>query len=140
MTTLHTRYICCCNESWPLSKQDIDSGTFYCPLCNQTKLFATHSHETVTPVKELMKERGKVYGEPHLSHKNIGLSWTGLLQQHYGIVLDHPIPDYVVELMMVAFKVHRSARVFHEDNYRDLEAYAKFAEHAQKNPGTPYPV
>jgi len=89
-------------------------------------------------VSETIQERGKVYGEPHHSHRNIGLSWTGLLQQHYGITLPTPIPPHVVELMMVAFKVQRSARVFHPDNYVDLRAYAAFAEHAQEHPGEPY--
>jgi hypothetical protein len=77
-------------------------------------------------------ERGKVYGDPRLSHENIGLSWTGLLQQHYGVRFDHAIPDYLVELMMVAFKVHRATRVYHADNYVDMAAYAKFAEADQK--------
>ena len=89
-------------------------------------------------VESTIEERGKVYGEPHLSHQNIGLAWTGLLQQHYGTHLPHPIPAYLVELMMCAFKIHRSARVFHADNYVDLTAYAKFAAHAQEHPGEPY--
>ena len=91
-----------------------------------------------TAVNEVIGERGKIYGEPHLSHANIGLSWTGLIQQHYGIRLDHPLPDYLVELMMVAFKVHRSARVFHADNFVDAKAYLAFAEHGQGNPGEPF--
>ena len=90
-------------------------------------------------VSATIKQRGTVYGEAHLSHENIGLAWTGILQQHFGIRLDHPIPAHVVELMMVSFKVQRSARVFHADNYVDLRAYAKFAEHAQSNPGEPFP-
>lgn len=89
-------------------------------------------------VQQTIDERGKIYGEPHLSHENIGLAWTGLLQQHYGVRLHHPIPAYLVELMMSSFKVHRSARVYHPDNYVDLKAYASFAEHAQANPGEPF--
>lgn len=89
-------------------------------------------------VAETIQERGKVYGEPHLSHENIGLAWTGILQQFYGLRLREPIPPHVVELMMVQFKVNRSVRVFHEDNYVDLRAYAAFAEHAQRHPGEPF--
>jgi len=89
-------------------------------------------------VQSTIQERGKVYGEPHHSHANIGLSWTGLIQQHYGITLPHALPAHVVELMMCAFKIHRSARVFHQDNYVDLRAYAAFAEHGQEHPGEPY--
>lgn len=89
-------------------------------------------------VQQTITERGKIYGEPHLSHENIGLEWTGLLQQFYGMRLPGPIPAHVVELMMSAFKIHRSVRVYHPDNYIDLRAYAGFAEHAQANPGQPF--
>lgn len=89
-------------------------------------------------VNETIKERGKVYGEPHLSHENIGMAWTGAIQQYYGIRLPHPIPAHVVELMMVQFKVNRAMRVFHPDNFVDLRAYAAFAEHGQANPGQPF--
>ena len=82
-------------------------------------------------IDQTIAERGKIYGDPSLSHQNIGLSWTGLIQQHYGIKLDHPLPDWMVELMMVAFKVHRAARVYHADNYVDAKAYLKFAEEDQ---------
>jgi len=89
-------------------------------------------------VADTINERGKIYGEPHLSHSNIGLAWSGLIQQYYGIKLPGPMPSHLVELMMVAFKINRSVRVFHPDNYVDLRAYAGFAEHAQKNPGQEY--
>ena len=83
-------------------------------------------------------ERSKIYGEPHLSHANIGLSWTGLIQQHYGILLAHPLPSWLVEQMMAAFKIHRSARVFHGDNYVDAAAYLRFAAHGQEHPMEPF--
>lgn len=89
-------------------------------------------------VKFTIEERGRIYGEPHLSHENIGLAWTGLLQQHYGMRLEHPIPSWLVELMMASFKVHRSARVYHADNFVDAKAYLAFAEHAQAKPGKPF--
>lgn len=83
-------------------------------------------------VTQTVSERGKVYGDPSLSHENIGLAWTGLIQQHYQIRLPHALPDWLVELMMVQFKANRSARVFHEDNFVDLRAYSGFAEEDQK--------
>jgi hypothetical protein len=88
--------------------------------------------------EQTIHERGKVYGEPHHSHRNIGLAWTGLLQQHYGIQLREPIQHWLVELMMVQFKVQRSARIYHEDNFRDARVYLKFAEHGQANPAEPF--
>jgi hypothetical protein len=77
-------------------------------------------------------ERQKIYGESALSHENIGLAWQGLIQQHYGIRLSHCPPDWLVELMMAAFKIHRAARVYHHDNYIDCKAYLQFAERDQK--------
>lgn len=89
-------------------------------------------------VASTIAERGRVYGEPHLSHENIGLAWTGLIQQHYGIRLDHPLPHWLVEQMLAAFKIHRAARVFHADNYVDARAYLSFAEHGQQHPSATY--
>lgn len=82
-------------------------------------------------VADVVAERGKVYGDPYESHRNIGLTWTALIQQAYGIELPHPMPASLVALMMAAFKVQRSARVFKEDNYIDLSAYAGFAQSFQ---------
>lgn len=83
-------------------------------------------------VGSTIAERGKVYGEPHLSHKNIGLSWTGKIQQHFGFELPHPLPASLVEQMMVDLKLNRAARVFHADNYLDAAAYLRFAEDSQQ--------
>jgi hypothetical protein len=91
-------------------------------------------------ISSVMIERGKVYGEPHLSHENIGLAWTGLIQQHYGMRLDHPLPSWLVEMMMASFKIHRSSRVFHSDNFLDCRAYLAFAEHGQQKPNEAYQV
>ena len=91
-------------------------------------------------ISSVMTERGKVYGEPHLSHENIGLAWTGLIQQHYGIRLDHPLPSWLVEMMLASFKIHRASRVFHADNFLDCRAYLAFAEHGQQKPNETYPV
>lgn len=89
-------------------------------------------------VGQTIQDRGAVYGEPHLSHENIGLCWTAAIQQHFGIKLPAPIPPEVVELMMAQFKIQRAMRVFHEDNYVDVRAYLQFAEHRQANPGKPF--
>lgn len=83
-------------------------------------------------VKDVVAERGKVYGDPKQGHTNIGLAWTGIVQQHFGITLDHPIPPEIVALMMCAFKVQRACRVFKADNYLDLRAYLGFAEEFQR--------
>jgi len=83
-------------------------------------------------VDATIAERGKVYGDPTLSHENIGLAWTAKIQQHYGIRLPHTIPAWLVELMMVDFKTQRAARVYHADNFTDARAYLQFAEKDQK--------
>lgn len=92
----------------------------------------TMSTPTNDIVSQTIEERGKVYGDVALSHENIGLAWTGLIQQHFGIILPKHIPGFLVAQMMVAMKNHRAARVYHEDNYIDLAAYAKFAQDMQK--------
>lgn len=89
------------------------------------------SDSQIDMVAATVAERGKIYGNPEESHKNIGLAWTGIIQQHYGINLDHPIPSWLVALMMVQFKAQRAARVFHADNFVDLHAYAEFAHDEQ---------
>ena len=83
-------------------------------------------------VEQTLAERGQVYGDPVLAHENIGLNWTGMIQQHYGIRLDHPIPAHLVALMMVQFKAQRAARVYHPDNFVDGAAYLNIAEKAQQ--------
>lgn len=79
-------------------------------------------------VSETIKERSKVYGDPKESHTNIGLKWTGQIQHHYGITLDHPLPAVLVAQMLVDFKVLRAGRAYHEDSYVDANAYLRFAE------------
>jgi hypothetical protein len=86
-------------------------------------------------VEATIAERAKIYGDPHDSHVNIGLAWTGLIQQHYGISLPHPLPAYVVALMMVDCKASRAVRggsPVHDDNYVDMEAYKQFAREFEK--------
>lgn len=83
-------------------------------------------------LKKVIAERAKVYGDASLSHENIGLAWTALIQQHYQIKLDHPLPCWMVELMMTAFKIQRSALVYHADNFIDARAYLNFAEKDQR--------
>jgi hypothetical protein len=85
-----------------------------------------------------------IYGLPSESHRNIGISWTALINQHYGIVLPHPLPDWLVELMLVIFKAHRAARVYSADTFYDMLKYAEFANrhqsddsNAKENPATP---
>jgi hypothetical protein len=94
---------------------------------------ANHTKVPAPDKLEAIKlERGKVYGESELSHENIGLAWTGILQQHYGIRFPESIPAWLVEHMMVQFKIQRSARVFHQDNFDDAKNYLEFAERDQK--------
>ena len=84
-------------------------------------------------VDETISERAKIYGAPIDSHTNIGLAWTGMIQQHYdGLRLPHPITPALAAQMMAVFKLIRSGRTYHADNYIDLAAYAKFAEEFQK--------
>lgn len=86
---------------------------------------------TQAELDAIKQERGKIYGDAQLSHENIGLAWTGLIQQHYGLKLDHPLPSWLVSQMMVSFKMQRASRMFHKDNFDDARNYMQFAEDGQ---------
>jgi len=72
------------------------------------------------------------YGPDHKAgHGNLGLMWTGLLQNHYGIQLAHPIPAHLVEIMMALNKANRVAVDPQGlDHYVDGRAYFAMAEEA----------
>lgn len=86
----------------------------------------------MTKLDRIKAARGKVYGCPQESHENVGLGWSGLIQQHYGITLDHPLPSFLVNQMLCTLKLQRATRVFRQDNYDDLKNYVAFAEQGQK--------
>jgi hypothetical protein len=77
--------------------------------------------------EEILIERGKIYGDPQLSHANIGKVWSGILGNHMDREIP-PIPPEIVAQMMVGLKMVRSARVFHADNYVDARNYLGFSE------------
>ena len=79
-----------------------------------------------------MQERTAQYGPATFGHANLGLYWTGILQNHFGIELDHPIPAHVVLLMMAASKINRAATPTpgQEDDYIDGKNYLQLAEEA----------
>lgn len=83
-------------------------------------------------VDATISERTKVYGDPLLSHECIGLAFTALIQQHYGMRLGHPLPASLVARMMLALKNQRSSLVYHKDNFTDAEAYLRFSEQFQR--------
>ena len=82
-----------------------------------------------TKQERLVKERGKSYGPPLPSLRNIGRAWQALLSSHYRLNLPEP-PPYVVSLMILAMKNVRAAQPtpHHQDNYDDGFNYLKFAE------------
>ena len=106
---------------------------------------------SIDPLKSLEVERGKIYGDPFLSHEAIGLAWEGIFRNRYhglclcdhkfgahlatvGIPeLSHPVvgqlfPADLVALMLAGFKVTRDARpVFHKDSGDDAKVYIDFA-------------
>lgn len=92
-----------------------------------------------SPLAEILEERGRVYGDPQLSHKSIGLAWTASIQNHYGLELQHPIPCWLVAQMMESLKIVRSARVYKQDNYDDRKNYTGFAEQWQREESTGLP-
>lgn len=84
--------------------------------------------------RDVRSDRQAVYGDCAQQHANCGLAWTAILQQHYGIVLPHPIPGHVVALMQTATKACRAATPleFNADTYVDGQAYFQIASEIDK--------
>lgn len=79
----------------------------------------------------IFKDRGSRYGDHFKGHTNLGLLWTGVLQSHYQIKLDHPVPAYIVELLVALMKVHRIVmNPIGKDHYEDLHVYMAMVEDA----------
>lgn len=87
--------------------------------------------------KQIRRNRSRQYGDSTAGHRNLGLAWTGLLQNYYGIELPRPIPARIVLLMMAASKANRAAvpRAGQEDDYQDGRIYLELAEEAQRKEG-----
>lgn len=93
------------------------------------------THANLSPEEQaIFEERNKQYGDATQSHANIGLAWTGILQNHFDITLPHAIPADVVLLMMATLKALRAARSYMivPDNYTDAKTYFEMARTARK--------
>ena len=79
-------------------------------------------------------DRERQYGNATFGHGNLGEMWTAVIQQHYGIKVDHPLPAHVVELMMALNKVNRAVRgggPLQDDDYDDGRIYFELAHNAR---------
>ena len=85
-------------------------------------------------VKAIREERALKYGDATFGHGNLGLMWTGLLQNHYGIKLDHPLPPEMVLVMMAVGKANRVAveKVYDPDHFEDGMNYFQLAGEAKQ--------
>ena len=84
---------------------------------------------TKESLNEIVAERAPKYGPVKTSHQTVGLIWSALIENHYKCKLQHPIPGYMVALMMAALKINRASVKdgFQEDNYLDAMNYLQFA-------------
>lgn len=82
---------------------------------------------------EIHAERGNSFGDGTEGHTNLGLEWTGIIQNHYKMRLPYPIPPDVVLLMMAASKINRAAcpTPIRDDNYDDGAIYIEMAREAK---------
>ena len=83
---------------------------------------------------KIREEKAKQYGPATFGHANLGLLWTALLQNHYQIKLDHPIPADLAMLMLAANKLNRGATPTpgHQDDYDDARVYVQLAREARE--------
>ena len=84
-------------------------------------------------VEKVQAEKTKQYGDATFGTANLGLAWTGILQNHFGVELPHVIPSHVILLMMASIKVNLAAMnsQFQEDDYVDGISYFELAEKAR---------
>ena len=83
--------------------------------------------------KKIRASRASRYGDHVAGHRNLGLLWTGILQNHYGIRLAHPLPAHLVETLMACNKLNRIAvDPKGRDHYADGRIYITMAEEAAR--------
>lgn len=92
--------------------------------------------QTFNRILLIQEERGAEhlnnYGPSTENHRNLGEVWTAMIQHHYGIRMEHPLPASVVLLMMVALKAIRGCRGgYLEDTFDDLTSYNELARNAR---------
>jgi len=87
--------------------------------------------EDVKNLEPIIEERSSYYGDPTFAHANLGLLWTGIIQNHYGIELPRPVSAELVHLLMVASKLNRIAVAHREDDYDDARCYLRLANLAK---------
>ena len=85
-------------------------------------------------INKMLGEKAKIYGDPIIFHKNLGVTWSGLLSHHYGFPIA-PIPPHVVANMMFTFKALRAVHTpfHHKDSYDDIRGYITIAEGAHRH-------
>jgi hypothetical protein len=77
----------------------------------------------MTPVEELVAERGAVYGSPAENFNNCAVLWSEWLRNVHNVTV--PITGRDVAMMMVLFKVARLyAGTWHQDSVLDIAGYA----------------
>lgn len=80
--------------------------------------------------KAVKEGRESIHGNFSDGHTRLGRTWAALLSEYLQTdVAD--LPPHIVELMLVALKLHRACRPFgrNEDDYVDGLNYLGFAAH-----------
>lgn len=90
--------------------------------------------------KAIFNNRNKKYGPFTPMHRNLGLIWTGIIQNHFNIELPTPLPAYLVLLMLAASKINRAALkkiVDEDDSFVDGRIYMELAKAAKQKESEP---
>ena len=101
------------------------------------------SKEKESELVALEKDRGKIYGDPFLSHQAIGLVWEGIFRNRYhgrNFITVFPVdvgklfPADLVAELLAGFKIARLARpVYHKDSGDDAKVYIDFSQRFRSN-------
>lgn len=84
--------------------------------------------------EQILKDRETQYGDSNEGLYNLGMKWTALLQNYFGVRLPHLIPADIVCLMLADLKSIRASKQkkCNPDHYADGRNYFTLAEKAKK--------
>jgi len=86
-----------------------------------------------TKIAEAQERGDRLYGDATRTADNHGLILTALIQQHYDLLLPHPIPGWLVNAMNAGGKGLRFARPgYREDDGVDSSSYMQLADTGKK--------
>ena len=83
----------------------------------------------------IFDNRDEKYGPFIPMHRNLGLIWAGIIQNHFNIELPGSLPAHLVLLMLAASKINRASLekiTDDDDSFADARIYMQLAKEAKE--------